>query len=186
MHDQFTSFDTVEQYRDIEGFTGYRVGSHGTVWSRRRFGRYGGLAETWRRMKPNQRATGYLLVGLCHNGVMKPRFVHRLVLAAFVGPRPEGMEGCHNDGNPANNMVENLRWDTRKGNFSDKVAHGTHNRGERHNMVRITEADVHEIRRLYATGHYTHADIGKMFLVSKQHVGDILRGKKWKWLVTSG
>lgn len=35
------------------------------------------------------------------------------------------MDGCHNDGDPLNNAVENLRWDSRAGNFRDKIAHGT-------------------------------------------------------------
>jgi hypothetical protein len=35
------------------------------------------------------------------------------------------MDGCHNDGDPFNNAVTNLRWDTRSGNLRDKIAHGT-------------------------------------------------------------
>ncbi len=53
-------------------------------------------------------------------------FAHRAVLLAFVGPCPEGMEACHNNGDPLDNRVENLRWDTRSNNTLDKVAHGTH------------------------------------------------------------
>lgn len=57
--------------------------------------------------------------------------VHVLVLTTFVGPRPEGMEGCHNDGNAANNRLENLRWDTASANQRDRVKHGTHHFGNR-------------------------------------------------------
>lgn len=52
------------------------------------------------------------------------KLVHRLVLEAFVGPCPSGCEGCHYDGNPANNIVSNLRWDTTKNNCLDKRRHG--------------------------------------------------------------
>lgn len=52
--------------------------------------------------------------------------VHSLVLLAFVGPRPDGMEGCHNDGDPTHNALENLRWDTRRENNIDSIRHGTH------------------------------------------------------------
>jgi hypothetical protein len=52
--------------------------------------------------------------------------VHRLVLEAFVGPCPEGMVGCHNDGDPLNNRLDNLRWDTPSNNERDKWVHGTH------------------------------------------------------------
>lgn len=48
------------------------------------------------------------------------------MLTAFVGPRPDGMVTCHNDGNPANNNLSNLRWDTQSNNQLDAVKHGTH------------------------------------------------------------
>lgn len=64
------------------------------------------------------------------------RLVHRLVLEAFVGPCPEGMEGCHGDGDPTNNSLGNLRWDTATSNQLDKVRHGTH-----HNAAK--EACIH-------------------------------------------
>lgn len=54
----------------------------------------------------------------------KRHLLHTLVLTAFVGPRPRGMEACHNDGNPRNNALENLRWDTRSANAQDKIRHG--------------------------------------------------------------
>lgn len=46
-------------------------------------------------------------------------------MLAFVGPCPDGMEVCHNDGNPENNRVENLRYGTRSDNMRDKRKHGT-------------------------------------------------------------
>lgn len=53
-------------------------------------------------------------------------FVHRAVLEAFKGPCPPGQEGCHNNGNPSDNRLENLRWDTHKANGEDAVRHRTH------------------------------------------------------------
>ena len=46
-------------------------------------------------------------------------YVHRLVAEAFIPSLKEGLEVCHNDGNPANNRVQNLRWDTRSSNVLD-------------------------------------------------------------------
>ncbi|MDP7729539.1 HNH endonuclease [Mycobacterium sp. TY813] len=57
--------------------------------------------------------------------------MHHLVLEAFVGPRPPGLEGCHGNGDPADNSVANLRWDTRSANVFDSVRHGTHNHASR-------------------------------------------------------
>lgn len=62
---------------------------------------------------------------LSRNGATKRQWVHRLVLSAFTGPCPPGMECCHNDGDPSNNRPENLRWDTRSSNARDKRVHGT-------------------------------------------------------------
>jgi hypothetical protein len=50
--------------------------------------------------------------------------MHILVLEAFVGPRPAGMEGCHWDDDPTNNHLSNLRWDTRSANARDAVRNG--------------------------------------------------------------
>ena len=73
---------------------------------------------------------GYLRVGLFNSEGHILALVHQLVLTAFIGPRPEGMESCHNDGDRLNNHVDNLRWDTRINNFKDRDKHGNTIRGE--------------------------------------------------------
>lgn len=67
---------------------------------------------------------GHLYTRLHKDGQGRTFFVHRLVLMAFVGPRPEGTECCHNDGVATNNRLENLRWDTAKSNAADRTKHG--------------------------------------------------------------
>ena len=52
--------------------------------------------------------------------------MHCLVLEAFIGLRPKNMECCHNDGNPQNNDLTNLRWDTKLSNAKDRIKHGRH------------------------------------------------------------
>lgn len=71
---------------------------------------------TGRTLKPYKGdKAGHLRVDL-PNG---RHYVHRLVAEVFIGPCPQGMECCHNDNNPENNHVENLRWDTRSNNILD-------------------------------------------------------------------
>ena len=106
--------------------------------------------------------------------------VHRIVLAAFVGPCPDGMEGCHNDGNPANNRIENLRWDTHVSNMADKTTHGTIAVGERHGCSVLTAEDVREMRSLYATGNYKQRDLAKRFGVVQATVYYIVNRITWK------
>jgi hypothetical protein len=116
------------EYRDIAGFVGYRVGNDGTVWSclrRVARGQPRQPGPVWFRLSPDPGTDGHLRVPLFRDGKAVRRLVHHLVLEAFVGPCPEGMEGCHfPDWNPANNHLSNLRWDTRQGNWRDRKLHG--------------------------------------------------------------
>jgi hypothetical protein len=51
--------------------------------------------------------------------------VHALVAAAFLGPRPEGMQVRHGDGSKDNNHLSNLCYGTASDNVRDSIAHGT-------------------------------------------------------------
>jgi len=68
---------------------------------------------------------GYLQVGLTMYGVVDTGKIHSLVMFAFVGSRPEGLETRHFDGNHLNNSLENLRYGTSSENSIDTVRHGT-------------------------------------------------------------
>jgi hypothetical protein len=46
-------------------------------------------------------------------GKQRKLYVHRAVLMAFVGPCPEGHEARHLNGEPNDNRLSNLCWDTR-------------------------------------------------------------------------
>lgn len=112
-----------EIWKPVVGFQGlYEVSNHGRV-KRINIGR--DSREKLLKATPNK--LGYMLVGLHREGKSNTRRVHRLVLEAFIGPCPEGEEGCHGDGDPSNNCLSNLRWDTASSNAIDRVAHGTHN-----------------------------------------------------------
>lgn len=50
--------------------------------------------------------------------------VHGLVAEVFIGPRPEGLDVCHNDGDKSNNRASNLRYDTHSENQKDEVRAG--------------------------------------------------------------
>lgn len=70
---------------------------------------------------------GQVAVHLYRGGKHVRALLGRLVLQTFVGPCPEGMECCHNDGDFENNRLSNLRWGTKSENTLDSVKHGTHN-----------------------------------------------------------
>ncbi len=79
---------------------------------------------------------GRRIVGLSAGNGPRSRHVYPLVLEAFVGPRPPGMEACHNDGDSTNDRLSNLRWDTSSSNSLDAVEHGTHNNSRKTNCPR--------------------------------------------------
>lgn len=118
-----------EEWRPIPGYEGkYEVSNEGRVRSLDRIGH----GTKPRRVKgrilsPGVSAKGYASVYLFNGGNDTGRSwqVHALVLTAFVSERPPGMWGLHNDGNPRNNRVGNLRWGTPSDNVQDSLRHGT-------------------------------------------------------------
>lgn len=132
-------------------------------------------------LTPKQRKScgGHFQVALCSGGTVKDFYVHRLVLTAFVGPCPDGMQACHNDGNPANNALSNLRWDSVKANRADARRHGTMSRGSRHHMAKFTEDEVREVRNLVAAG-VTQLSLAKRFGVKASVICNMVKRKTWK------
>lgn len=76
---------------------------------------------------------GHWQVGLYRDKKRYPRFVHHLVLEAFVKPRPDGAKGLHRDDDPHNNHFSNLYWGTTQSNALDRVRNGRdHNASKTH------------------------------------------------------
>lgn len=75
--------------------------------------------------------------------------VHRLVLEAFVGPCPAGMEACHWDDDPSNNQLSNLRWDTSTANKRDMARNGGNQNANKTHCIHgheFTEANTYRRR----------------------------------------
>lgn len=119
---------------------------------------------------------GYWMVYLWVNGKMRAKKVHSLVLETFVGPKPEGMQCRHLDGNRKNNELTNLRWGTQKENEADKTTHGTLMVGEKHHMSKLTNQQTAEIRKIAAEG-ITKTKIALMFDVSRTTISLIVNNK---------
>lgn len=129
-----------ETWKPIPGWEGYyQASDHGRVRSLDRTITYPSGKEVRLKGKilsPGKREQGHLYVILNNHGFRKTMMVHRLVLEAFVGPMPKGIVCCHNDGNPANNHLDNLRYDTVQGNILDKFKHGTDHYSTRETCIR--------------------------------------------------
>jgi hypothetical protein len=119
--------DQLEHWRPVPGYErSYEVSDLGRV---RSLDRITDRGRKWRGrvMSPAPMGPrGYLVVTLWRDGAQRTALVHRLVLSAFVGPPPDGAEGLHGIGGPADNRLSNLAWGTHSENQFDQVAHGTH------------------------------------------------------------
>lgn len=120
----------MDRWRPIPGYEGlYEASDQGQIRSVERAvtGRDGRtLKFSSVALSATETDGGHLKVTLSRGGAAATRKVHQLVLEAFVGPCPDGLEVCHGDGDPQNNRLPNLRYDTHAANTSDRVEHGVH------------------------------------------------------------
>ena len=110
--------ESGEEWRVVPAAPNYLVSNLGNVWPT-----YAG-----RLMALNPHPdSGHVYISLATESGRRRFKVHRLVAELFIGPQPTPRhEVCHDDGNASNNVVDNLRWDTRSANVLDQVRHGTH------------------------------------------------------------
>lgn len=119
----------VERWKPVVGYESYyEVSDHGRVRSLDRVvehrNRWGGInrrKQLGKILSPGTHADGHKFVKLSADGSVRGRFVHQLVLEAFVGPRPEGLVCCHWDDDPSNNRLSNLRYDSGSANWRDHI-----------------------------------------------------------------
>jgi hypothetical protein len=121
---------------------------------------------------------GYVLWGFSANGNQRAVYAHIVMLETFVGKRPNGMQACHNDGNPKNCRLDNLRWDTVQANNDDKKIHGTTKRGEQNHGAKLTSEDVLHIRQAKGTCR----EISKNYGIHPDTVSLIKTKRRWSWL----
>jgi hypothetical protein len=166
-----------EEWRHCEGFPGYKISDAGRVLS---------VAKSKRALlhpTPQRNRNGKIIrmQVLLKNAAGKKVMVrvHTLVLAAFVGPRPNGLQCCHRDGDASNNRLENLRWDTAASNRLDSCLHGTEPRGDSHHKSTIGTADAERIKDLLRFNLSVCA-IAKWIGCSRGAARGIAEGRTWK------
>ena len=165
------------EYRDVVGFPGYRVGNDGSFWSC--WATNGCLTSTWKQLRGFPVKGGYVIAAMRQNGIPKTRLLHHLVLEAFVGPCPEGMETCHENDISNDNRVENLRWGTRESNFRDRDRNGGTARGTKIGLSKLNDEKVLAIRTRAFSGE-SLAELAKEFGCNDRNVSQIVLGRTWK------
>lgn len=173
----------TEVWKDVPGFSGYQVSNLGRLRSCRSKSGRGGFQPCWRLVKGNKNTRGYWRAVLCDGKSQIAVRIHRLVLEVFCPPAEAGMLACHNDGNKDNNRLDNLRWDTIRGNALDRIKHGTQQMGESHNSRKFTEEEVRYIRSAARSGILARV-LAKRFDVCVTSIDRLLQRKTWKHLPT--
>lgn len=170
----------VVVYRPIEGFPGYEIGDNGKVrsyWKRTAHGRGKGtsfiLSPIPKTMKPTP-SHGYLRVALSRDKAQSTCRVHVLVLTAFVGPRPPGLQACHKNGKRHDCRLSNLRWGTPSSNQLDRWKHGTMS----FHLAKLTARQVRSIVSRFARGE-SRGELSYRFRVDRGTINRVLRGSSW-------
>jgi hypothetical protein len=180
-----------EQWQST-GFPGYQVSDQGRVrsfWGHEHRGQYG-KDNQWRIgdyprrfLKITAPKGGQPCRLILHvAGKRKQTSVARLVLEAFVGPRPAGKEACHRDDDPWNNCLGNLYWGTHAENMRDAARNGRckeTNQGSKSGKAKLDEDQVHEIKRQLLAGKH-QTTIAKEYDVHRNTIWWIAKGRTWQ------
>lgn len=123
---------------------------------------------------------GYLSVNMviC-KGVWLRSTIHKLVLEAFVGPCPNGMQCRHLDDDKTNNCIKNLCWGTQSENDRDAYKNGVNvpKRGFESKNCVVTRKNAQRIKKLYRKNKISQKKLGEKFGISQMTVCNVLREK---------
>lgn len=140
----------------------------------------GGSGPSWKRGTPIR----YGRFGVGANRVLS---AHRVACILTYGDMPDGLFGCHHCDfplccNPAHLFAGTARDNAEDRDRKGRYVLGKRYAGEQHCCAILTEADVLEIRRVYAGVRSGYRSIGEQYGVSAEQIGAILRGETWKHL----
>jgi hypothetical protein len=171
----------TEAWKPIPGYVGkYEASSLGRIRSLGRLRRDGAGLDPFSTPKilkfTAQRGRPFLCLYLTRKK-MKRAEAGPMVLSAFSGPRPPGLQCCHFNDDAWDNRIENLRWDTPKANCADRVRNGRQKVGEDHHSATLTAEAVRVILALRET--FSGADLSRALRVSECTVNRVLRGEAW-------
>jgi len=169
-----------EVWKDIPGYEGrYQVSDQGRVRSLDRrcaaTSKRGKVFYRWhpgRVLSPGKNTSEVPYQYVTLHTEKQNFLVHRLVLLAFVGPCPLGMEARHLDCDYQNNSLSNLTYGTHMENMADSLVAG-------HTTRKLTPRQVREIRARIASGE-PNLRICKDYGVSDVVISNIKLGRTYR------
>lgn len=176
--------DDPERWFSVDGWPGYEVSDHGQLRSYWVSGCCKSGAPKQRKTPiiigsyPQKRRGKIVSVQVClyrttEDGVREKwrNGIYILVLNAFLGPCPSGMEGCHKDSNPENNHIDNLRWGTPASNKLDLLM-------REDSQFKLSNEDIRAIWPRLLAGEADYL-IAKDYGVSNAVITGIKLGDHW-------
>ena len=176
-----------EIWKDILGYEGlYQASTMGRIRSMdRQVIRSNGQIRNFKSkiIKPVKKIKNNetLFVSLSKNNRLQTYTVHKLVMLAFKGERPEGCQICHGNGDVTDNKLDNLRYDTPSENAIDMYRYGG-----KSGAGKLSIEQVLEIRRLYKTGNYKQKGLAEMFGVNRSSICAVINRISFAWLNDDG
>ena len=180
--------DRPESWRPYPGWEGwYEASDKGRARSVNRIVvDRNGRRSRWRGkiLAPGLGGAGYLVIRFYRPGEQVTKNMHEIVLETFVGPCPPGQQARHGPRGPLFNWwPEDLCWGTSaENNGADKERDGTLTRGERHGQVKLTEADVRQIRTRYAIGDVSYSQLAVTYDVDWSTIRAVVKRRNWQWI----
>jgi hypothetical protein len=174
-----------ENWRAVVGYEGwYAVSDYGRVMRVKK----GPSTKPGHVFTPILDRRGYPRVCLRYRKDDQPRQypakVHRLVMAAFIGPCPAGLQVNHKNGIKTDNRVGNLEYVTAKENTHHAwTVLGHDGRGENQGQAKLTEQAVRDMRRRYRPGIVTYGQLASEYGVTITTVKSAIDRKNWAHVV---
>lgn len=106
-------------------------------------------------------------------------YVHRLAYELWLGKIPSGMCVCHHCDNSRCVRPDHLFLGTAKDNMADCAKKGRSAFGEKNGHAILTSDHVLQIKRIYSEGGITQQALGLQFGVSREVIGNVVRGRNW-------
>lgn len=174
----------MDLWKDIPGYDdNYQASNRGHIRSKKRvvFKRHRSgvlMQQTYpeKILQGTLGRNGYSIIHISIRGIKQQVGAHRLVLLAFIGPCPLGMEACHKNSIPNDNEPENLYWGTHEQNMRDRKNRGKYPKGKEHPMRKLSPTQAKSIMKSSEVGRV----LAKKYNIGTSQISRIKRGKSWQ------
>ena len=173
-----SEYDVIDEcWKSIPGFDDYEVSDHGRIKS------YVGktpikrISNCGRIFPISVSSHGYAITHLNRDGKSYFKYVHRLVLEAFVGTLIDSNTCHHKDGNKLNNHLSNLQWTNQSVNI--KAAYDQKMRIP-NGPKKLKDGEIWLLKRLL-NANIRNRIIRKMFDLDSATVSHVKAGRRWRY-----